>query len=198
MPIYVGSQKIKDIYYGGVKIGKIYRGNTLVYTSLAYPIDTVIYESSTAGTSTVELEKGIYEVYCIAGGGGGHQQSVYVYSGGGSGSGYTGQIKIPKGSYQIIVGAGGQGGRMSGTNGGDSSIGSLITAYGGGAGSGGRGAGGSIPTLNATEVSSTLMSAGNNGSRYGPGASVYGSYGAGGSSSNNGSSGYVKIVYKGY
>lgn len=197
MPIYVGSQKIKDIYYGGVKIGKIYRGNTLVYTSLAFPIDTVIYESSTAGTSTVELEEGIYEVYCIAGGGGGHKQSVAVVSGGGSGSGYIGQIKIPKGSYQIIVGAGGQRGKDSGTNGGNSSIGSLITAYGGGGGNDGRGAGGSIPTLNATEVSRTLMVAGNNGNKYNPGASVYSSYGAGGRPEANGSSGYVKIVYKG-
>lgn len=197
MPIYVGSQKIKDIYYGGVKIGKIYRGNTLVYTSLAFPIDTVIYESSTAGTSTVELEKGIYEVYCIGGGGGGHKGSILVQDAGGSGSGYIGQINVPKGSYQVVVGAGGLGGSESTTSGGTSQIGSLVIAYGGGGGKNARGDGGAIPTLNTTEVSRTLMVAGNYGDDTYAGASVYNGYGAGGRPASNGSSGYVKIVYKG-
>lgn len=33
MPIYVGSQKIKDIYYDNIKIGKVYKGSVLVYAS---------------------------------------------------------------------------------------------------------------------------------------------------------------------
>ena len=33
MPAYKGSQKIKDIYFGKTKIGKIYKGSTLVYAS---------------------------------------------------------------------------------------------------------------------------------------------------------------------
>lgn len=33
MPIYVGSQKIKDIYFGKTKIGKVYKGSVLVYAS---------------------------------------------------------------------------------------------------------------------------------------------------------------------
>lgn len=164
MPIYVGSQKIKDIYYGGVKIGKIYRGNTLVYTSLAYPSDTIVYESSTAGISTVELEEGIYEVYCIAGGSGGAavggtSTNRAVAVGGASGSGFIGKVRLNKGTYKITVGAGGAG--SSG-------------AY----------------RYTATSTA---------------GASVYGSYGAGGASTalngggthEDGSSGYIKIVYKG-
>lgn len=241
MPIYVGSQKIKDIYYGGVKIGKIYRGNTLVYTSLAYPIDTVIYESSTAGISSVELEEGIYEVYCIAGGSGGAavggtSTNRAVAVGGASGSGFIGKVRLNKGAYQITVGSGGAGSsgayRYTATSvkGGDSFIGNLviaragevsmekvITAYGGESSTTNgnniaiAGNGGAVPSVNTSIISQTLNKAGNQGNivRYWAtstaGASVYGSYGAGGASTAydgggthvDGSSGYIKIVYKG-
>lgn len=33
MPIYNGTNKLKDIYYGNNKIGSVYYGNNLVYTS---------------------------------------------------------------------------------------------------------------------------------------------------------------------
>lgn len=241
MPIYVGSQKIKDIYYGGVKIGKIYRGNTLVYTSLAYPIDTVIYESSTAGISSVELKEGIYEVYCIAGGSGGAavggtSTNRAVAVGGASGSGFIGKVRLNKGAYQITVGSGGAGSsgayRYTATSvkGGDSFIGNLviaragevsmekvITAYGGESSTTNgnniaiAGNGGAVPSVNTSIISQTLNKAGNQGNivRYWAtstaGASVYGSYGAGGASTAydgggthvDGSSGYIKIVYKG-
>lgn len=241
MPIYVGSQKIKDIYYGGVKIGKIYRGNTLVYTSLAYPIDTVIYESSTAGTSTVELKEGIYEVYCIAGGSGGAavggtSTNRAIAVGGASGSGFIGKVRLNKGTYKITVGAGGAGSsgayRYTATSvkGGDSSIGNLVItragevsleilvkAYGGessttnGTNIAVAGNGGAVPSVNTSIISQTLNKAGNQGNivrRWATstaGASVYGSYGAGGASTaysgrgthEDGSSGYIKIVYKG-
>jgi hypothetical protein len=241
MPIYVGSQKIKDIYYGGVKIGKIYRGNTLVYTSLAYPSDTIVYESSTAGTSTVELEKGIYEVYCIAGGSGGAavggtSTARAVAVGGASGSGFIGKVRLNEGTYRIVVGAGGAGSsgayRYTATSvkGGDSFIGNLviaragdvsleklITAYGGESSTTNgnniaiAGNGGAVPSVNTSIISQTLNKAGNQGNivRYWAtstaGASVYGSYGAGGASTalngggthEDGSSGYIKIVYKG-
>lgn len=242
MPIYVGSQKIKDIYYGGVKIGKIYRGNTLVYTSLASPIDTIVYESSTAGTSTVELEEGIYEVYCIAGGSGGAavggtSTARAVAVGGASGSGFIGKVRLNKGTYRIAVGAGGAGSsgayRYTATSveGGNSSIGklvmtrasevslkNLVKAYGGESSTtNGKdiaiaGNGGAVPSVNTSIIiSQTLNKAGNQGNivRYWAtstaGASVYGSYGAGGASTalngggthEDGSSGYIKIVYKG-
>lgn len=241
MPIYVGSQKIKDIYYGGVKIGKIYRGNTLVYTSLAFPIDTIVYESSTAGTETITLEEGIYEVYCIAGGSGGAavggtSTARAVAVGGASGSGFIGKVRINKGTYQITVGAGGAGSsgayRYTATSvkGGRSYIGhkvivragevfleELVTAYGGessttnGNDTAIAGNGGAVPSVNTSIISQTLNKAGNQGNivRYWAtstaGASVYGSYGAGGASTAyngggthvDGSSGYIKIVYKG-
>ena len=229
MPIYVGSQKIKDIYYGGVKIGKIYRGNTLVYTSLTYPIDTIVYESSTAGSKTITLEKGIYEIYCIAGGSGGAavggtSTARAVAVGGASGSGFIGKVRINKGTYKITVGAGGAGSsgayRYTATSvkGGDSSIGNLVTAYGGessttnGNNIANAGNGGAVPSVNTSIIiSQTLNKAGNQGNivRYWAtstaGASVYGSYGAGGASTalngggthEDGSSGYIKIVYKG-
>lgn len=242
MPIYVGSQKIKDIYYGGVKIGKIYRGNTLVYTSLAFPIDTVIYESSTAGVSTVELKEGIYEVYCIAGGSGGAavggtSTNRAVAVGGASGSGFIGKVRLNKGAYQITVGAGGAGSsgayRYTATSvkGGKSYIGhrviarggevyleKLVEAYGGESSTTNgnniaiAGNGGAVPFVNTSIIiSQTLNKAGNQGNivRYWAtstaGASVYGSYGAGGASTAlkgggthvDGSSGYIKIVYKG-
>lgn len=242
MPIYVGSQKIKDIYYGGVKIGKIYRGNTLVYTSLAFPIDTIVYESSTAGSETITLEEGIYEVYCIAGGSGGAavggtSTARAVAVGGASGSGFIGKVRLNEGTYRIIVGAGGAGSsgayRYTATSvkGGKSSIGNLVitrageenlenlvTAYGGessttnGNNIAVAGNGGAVPYVNTSIIiSQTLNKAGNQGNivRYWAtstaGASVYGSYGAGGASTAyngggthvDGSSGYIKIVYKG-
>lgn len=242
MPIYVGSQKIKDIYYGGVKIGKIYRGNTLVYTSLAFPIDTVIYESSTAVATTITLEEGIYEVYCIAGGSGGAavggtSTARAVAVGGASGSGFIGKVRINKGDYQIAVGAGGAGssgayrytatsvkggnsyiGKIVVTRAGEPSLEKLVEAYGGESSTTNgndiavAGNGGAVPSVNTSIIiSQTLNKAGNQGNivRYWAtstaGASVYGSYGAGGASTAlngggthvDGSSGYIKIVYKG-
>lgn len=242
MPIYVGSKKIKDIYYGGVKIGKIYRGNTLVYTSLAFPIDTIVYESSTAVATTITLEEGIYEVYCIAGGSGGAavggtSTARAVAVGGASGSGFIGKVRINKGNYQITVGAGGAGssgayrytatsvkggnsyiGKRVVTRAGEPSLEKLVEAYGGESSTTNgndiavAGNGGAVPSVNTSIIiSQTLNKAGNQGNivRYWAtstaGASVYGSYGAGGASTAlngggthvDGSSGYIKIVYKG-
>lgn len=120
MTVYKGSQKNKDVYLGKTKIGKIYKGSQLLYTSLAYPLDTIVFEKTTAGTYNIALEKGKYEVYCIAGGGGGwgYKSPSARASGGGSGSGFIGQISISKGSYEIIVGSGGSSGSNSGGSGG--------------------------------------------------------------------------------
>lgn len=189
MPIYKGSQKIKDIYYGNIKIGKIYKGSTLLYTSLAYPLDTVLFESSTPGTSTVELEKGIYEVYCIGGGGEGAVDQVTNKKGGGSGAGYIGVVSLEKGSYIVTIGNG---------QGGNSSISNVVTAYGGESSHHFvEGKGGAMPTITATEISYTLKTAGNGGNSLRGGASVYNGYGKGGDAGDWGNSGYVKIVYKG-
>ena len=208
MPIYKGSQKISSVFYGNQKIGKIYKGSQLLYSSLAYPLDTVLFESSTAGTSTLSLEEGIYEVYCIGGGGGGWGRRG-VASGGGSGSGFIGQINISKGNYEIMVGTGGAGGAVSGKTGGNSTIGDIVKTFGG-SGSGNYPSGGAIPEISVTILSTTLNSAGNSGNHNSSstgivsaagGASLYNGYGAGGlanrSGGKSGTAGYVKIVYKG-
>lgn len=212
MPIYKGSQKQKEVYIGNVKIGKIYKGNILVYTSLKYPIDTILFESSTPGTSSIELEKGIYEIYCIAGGGGGWGKKggiIEEAAGGGSGSGFIGQITISKGNYKVTVGAGGAGGSVSGENGGNSTIGNIVKTLGG-SGSGKYAPGGAAPEITTSIVSTILNQSGNTGKYNGQGsnpsadggASLYNGYGAGGTGRSigggeSGSSGYVKIVYKG-
>lgn len=216
MPIHNGSQKLKDIYIGGTKIKEIYNGSTLVYTGSQYDVDEVVFESSTAGTYSLELlETGKYEVYCVGGGGGGNTYSSgipprFFSSGGGSGGGFIGVINIVKSSYSIIVGNLGSRStsQQAGGTGGSSTIGSLIICSGG---IGGRsngftpigGSGGTV-TLNTTPVNVTLNSSGNTGGgNTGTGtvlggASLYNGYGKGGdSNSNNARAGYVKIIYKG-
>lgn len=165
MTVYKGSQKNKDVYLGKTKIGKIYKGSQLLYTSLAYPLDTIVFEKTTAGTYNIALEKGKYEVYCIAGGGGGwgYKSPSARASGGGSGSGFIGQISISKGSYEIIVGSGGSSGSNSGGSGGSSALGNIVKTFGG-SGSGNYPAGGAAPNVTASIISTTLNKAGNGGS----------------------------------
>lgn len=210
MTVYKGSQKIKDIYFGKTKIGKIYKGSQLLYTSLVYPLDTVIFEQTAAGTYSVALEKGKYEVYCIAGGAGGSGIDILSASfasyGGGSGSGFIGIINMAKGTYSITVGKGGEARQINlGEFGSNSSIGDLIITYGGQSDYN-SGPGGAAPTVNTAILQQTLNTPGNTGacvestSSVG-GAAVYMSYGKGGDGSSvaaeNGHTGYVKIVYKG-
>lgn len=198
----------------------------VVLEECAYVTDQVVFESATAGTYDVELlENGNYEVYCIAGGSGGayvqHRTSslrtVKASAGGGSGSGFIGVVLLEKSTYNIKVGEGGaatytkDSSSLTGTTGGNSYINDLIVTYGGGAASvrgnssdNRSGAGGSAPAVNVEIVSTTLNASGKSGSKddssvtdVAGGASVYEGYGAGGSAKSNGTSGYVKIVWKG-
>lgn len=70
---------------------------------LAYPLNTVLIEKSVAGTYSVELKAGFYEIYCIGGGGGGSNGP------GGSGAGVLLRVKLKKGIYQCVVGIAGAG-----------------------------------------------------------------------------------------
>lgn len=219
MPIYNGSQKLKDIYIGGTKIKKIYNGSTLVYTSSHYTPGQVLFESSTGGTTTTLnlLDSGKYQVICIAGGGGSSRYRGSLRSalaGGGSGSGFDIVFRLSKGNYNISVGEGGShadGG--SGTAGGNSSFGNSYS-YGGGGGytssnSEYGGSGGNTPLLTYSVISTNLNTAGNagnaahstSGGSYSGGASVYNSYGKGGDGDiahpKNGNDGYVKVIYIG-
>lgn len=230
MTLYKGSQKIGNVYRGGTTISKIYKGSQLIYSYLAFPIGTVLFEQSTPGDSYyVTMPPGLYEVYCIAGGGGGSARRYIRYrdgSGGGSGSGFIGYIRITsKISARVTVGAAGNGAftqqyyAVKGGNGGNSSIESLIITYGGQARESnyngqyndiaGGGAGGAAPTINVTIISQTLNRAGNVGqsrtnTEQAPGgASLYNGYGGGGTAgadqyyANPGTNGYVKIIYRG-
>lgn len=206
MTLYKGSQKIGNVYKGGTNISKIYKGSQLIYSYLAFPIGTVLFDNATPGTYSLTLPAGTYEVYVIAGGGGASARR-YVRnrngSGGGSGSGFIGYIRITsKISAEIAVGAGGTGAftqgyaAVKGADGGNSYIGGLVTCYGGKAresnysgqynDAAGGGAGGAAPTINTTIVSQTLNRAGNVGqsrtnTEQAPGgASIYNNYGGGG------------------
>jgi len=219
MPVYFGnSNKIKEMYYGRTKIKEAYYGSTLVYKSTHYKPNEVIYESSTAGSTTLNLlDNGKYEVICIAGGGGGKQfkygsdiTDPIINYGGGSGSGFDCILQLTSGSYTVTVGAAGvrntDHSTTSSGSGGNSRFGTSY-AYGGGGGKyNAVGPKGEAPSITYTIISTTFNKAGNNGTRdvgstAAGGASVYDNtatgYGAGGRSNQNGHAGYVKVIYKG-
>lgn len=142
--------------------------------------------------------------------------SVACY-GGGSGAGFIGKVYLRKGTYTVTIGHGQytitSDQSISFSPRGDTSISDIVVAYGGDTQTAG-----SAPALSITPVSTTLNTAGNNGSSTGAindtsgairGESVYGSYGVGavwqgegvlytGSSENDHTSGngYVKVIYK--
>ena len=191
--------------------------------SSPYTIGEVLFESAIAGTYSVDLAaNGNYEVYVIGGGAGGattlnQNSSLIELTGGGSGSGFVGVVKLLQGTHIINIGEGGkamQGYRSTNYAGGNSSISDNVITYGGkSVATGTVGKGGDLPTVNVTIVSTTLNVTGNNGENdvtfedyteyttiHG-GESVYGGYGAGGNtgsgSPQDGIDGYVKIIYVG-
>lgn len=218
MALYIGDTKIKELYLGSTKIKEAYLGSTLVYRASAYSPDEVVFESSTAGTYTLDLlETGRYEVTVVAGGGGA-KHFISGVSSGASGSCFKGIIQITKGNLSIVVGAAGQkstAATIGNMIGGVSSIGSLVSCpsqkayvrnsvwfalYNNG-----------VPTVTATVYSTSINAAGNDG-EFGSmfydsagGVSVYDGtatgYGAGGSvvskNPQDGVVGYVKVIYKG-
>ena len=125
-----------------------------------------IFEQTTAGTYSVELEANEYYVELYgAGGGAGRSawEAAGCLGGGGSGAGFKGIIKIDTPiTFSIVVGAGGLGkgsystARYQGDDGGDSSFSSIITCGGGKGGVGYStvtsygGAGGTL-TINDTD-----------------------------------------------
>ena len=108
---YKGSTLVKKIYHGSTAIKKVYKGSTLVWQADFYEPGTVLYESSIGGaTVALSLEDGIYEVYCIGGGAGSSGSyfgSTIRGTGGGSGAGFIGQVKLSKSTYPVSVAAGG-------------------------------------------------------------------------------------------
>lgn len=189
----------------GRKISRIYKGSTLVY---GYGVNEVIFEKSTSGTATVNIEyDGYYELTVIGGGSGGAFEYSAKYAdgaaGGGSGAGLIGVAYLTKGSYSVTVGAGGAGKwdnnaseTVTASAGGASKFGSIVTAGGGSApkavyngGTQTAGAGGTLSYTSSAFRSTSLAKNGNAGTTnnnastntaYSGGAAVYGGYGAGG------------------
>lgn len=205
------------------KIGRIYKGSTLVY---GYAPNKVLFEKNTAGTSTLNIEySGYYDITVVgAGSGGAFEYSAKFADGaaaGGSGGGFNGIAYLQAGSYSITVGAGGAGAwdnnsreYISASAGGASKFGSIVTANGGTAptarynnGSQTAGQGGTVSYTASAFKNVLLNKQGNAGatatnastsSTYAGGASVYGGYGAGGQAKHGGAyaggNGYVKVV----
>lgn len=221
--LYKGSTLLKKVYRGSTPVKKIYKGSTLIWQDAPYDVNTVIFEQANPGTYQVNLlGAGSYEVYCVASGGRGGGFTVVTshsrrtsYFGGGSGSAFVGIAKLPKGLLSITVG--------NNDTSRNSSIGNLIITYGGSnpyvtsPGVGVLGAGGAIPTINTQIVSQQINSRGNDGPRtegvYNSGGdSLFNGYGKGGDGTavpygtgnsgqmvlnSYGTTGYVKIIYKG-
>lgn len=186
MPIYKGSEKLKDVCIAGPNtkpyyIDKVYKGSTLVYQG-AYKADQVILEKSAAGTYTVNLAKaGLYEITVVGGGGAAAMRGVYDDKGygwgGGSGGAFVGTFVLERGTYTAVVGKANnnttaQSGNSQTSNPTDtgtygSSLSGVVSVGGGGAGHYNTsyvGAAGAAATLTMTPVSTTLNTAGNAGS----------------------------------
>lgn len=218
--IYAGANRIKRVYKGSTLVWNLhpYEPNTTVYESSTGGATTTL--SLEAG-----LYRVICIGAGGGGSGGYNPAAGAKSTGGGSGSGFNCVFNLSKGNYAIAVGSGGTthssaGTTSNGGNGGNSRFGTSY-AYGGG-GSYTKnsytdsehtvGSGGSAPTITYTRTSTTLNSSGNNGSYASGmydatgagGAAVYSSYGKGGqvgahkdsaTTTTNGASGYVKVVY---
>lgn len=217
-----GTNVTWSVAYSGLETksgSQVVNTSTEILVNLSkYQSGQLLFERTASGSTSLTIsEKVDANVFVVAAGGGAagwNPKSV----GGGSGSAFIGRIIIPAGTYTINVGAGGggrnidsDGSTLTAGTGGNSTIGSLITTYGGTGGRVGRdhfdgGIGGGVPTVNAQVVTTNLKVAGNNGSRIYSGSapggnSVYGGFGTGGAaisgSGKNGTTGYVKIVYVG-
>ena len=219
MSLHIGSNNIVDIRRGSTKIAKVYHGSDLVW---GYIPGQVLFESSTAQTTTLYVKCRCKLSFILVGGGGGGARAAgssqqlgnqNACAGGGSGAYVYGTKEFTAGTYTIVVGAVGEtqnyGSFRSGTapSGGNSSFGGQIANGGsGGYVTGGLGANAATAGTGGEAVYSSGLNGinGNKGtekaySGYDTGAgiggtSVYGGYGKGGNSDANGTNGYVKIV----
>ncbi len=102
----------------------------------------VVWKSS-GGTFTVSSPIAV-DILVVAGGGGGGSSAPNENPSAGGGAGgliYKAATNLSPGTYNVVVGAGGTGGLTNycyGTNGGDSTFGTLLTAIGGGGGAYGK------------------------------------------------------------
>ena len=197
MSLKVGSNNIKDIKVGANSISRVYKGSTLIW---GYTPGFVIFESSTAGSYTVNIKCKCKVTLAIVGGGSGGTwgwtEQVGSVKQGNSGGYISGTTTISPGNYTVVIGAGGSGAGGSGYqypgSGGASSFANNV-AKGAVAGVafGGQGSGGTY------SISSSGLTGQNGGA---PDTTGWiNGYGAGGTAgylsyANPGKAGYVKIV----
>lgn len=136
--------------------------------------------------SLVVTNGGVIEYLVVAGGGSGGKNSSRRSGGGGGAGGFkTGTMTINPGTYAITVGAGGMAldVQTSESNGGGSSIGSLVTTTGGGGGA-------SVSRLNSVAGRSGGSGGGGTcGGAGGTGSSGQGNAGGGSASATSGTGG---------
>lgn len=148
-----------------------------------YPVGTVLFESGTAGTYSVNVYEGIYELQiCGAGGGGGGSAGSHAWYGqnGGTGAAWKGQIKLSYGTYTLNIGQGGNGGAGTGNySGANNGAGGTLTI-------------GSLNIINTSISSNGITQSTTSilGNGYGAGGAI-----RGGTSGLNGTNGYIKLSY---
>lgn len=168
--------------------------------SINEPGDGYRYWTFASSDSLAVSQAGDVEYLVAAGGGAGSSGNTSAPGGGGAGGVLVGSRSIAVGTYPVTVGAGGVGASGSGgTKGADSSIGSLVTALGGGTsgyssvapttgGSGGGGGNAAVTQQGATGTAGQ-GNAGGNGYQETDQASRSG--GGGGGADGNGSNGVL-------
>lgn len=206
---YSGSDEIKRIYHENTKVYHIYKGAQRVWRDRKFDKEQIIFESSSATTTSIDLDNGIYDIVCVGGGGAAAMRGVYDDRGygwgGGSGGAFVGRVSLPAGTYTITVGSANnntkpQGGNTNTLNPDDmtthdSSISDVVICGGGGSGHYSPnyvGAAGAAPIIDDSIIISTTLNSAGNAGNYNSGgkgsaapavcaggASVYNDYGRG-------------------
>jgi hypothetical protein len=200
----VPSNKVWKIEGIGLKLSdtSLYTGSTLIIGGGGSSLNTLlpsIFQSpikyETPGTYSWKVPPGITKI-CIeawgGGGGGGNAIGLSTASGGGGGGyGYGCYTVVPGTTYSITVGDGGVGG----SNGGNSSVGNLITSTGGKAGTSASNSNctGASGGLGGTSNGSFIVNGanGSNGQPCGTGGSSYGGWGGRGGNGGAGGRGDI-------
>lgn len=226
-PVSTGSTTITYTNQGGITLSKtvsVYRpeitgparvcvGSTINLSTSA-PAASYYY-SYTSNGSFVTSQAVTAEVLLVAGGGGGGSR----HGGGGGGGGviYNAALSIPAGTHAITVGAGGRAGNYAGSvtypgnvmgageQGGNSSLGSLLTAIGGGGGktydggnaNGGSGGGGTGTSTGAGAATARSGGTGTAGQGYAGGTGSTDRQSSGGGGGAGGVGGNVSPSFTG-
>lgn len=194
MPLLLNGTNINNVLFNGNQLEQLQLNGTTVWTRKAPSVEiatgTVVFRSSTPGTSQFTIEdEGTYNVRVVGAGGGGaawlDRWGVYAnqwrasVAAGGSGGYYYAAVLLTAGVYSVSIGKGGDGvysmvnsnaaqrpsspASASATSGGDSYISGPGGTWTSGGGTGGNCG---LGFANAGVGGSGLSSNGNNGGSY--------------------------------